>query len=1023
MSELIRVLYIDDNPADLELVCAALEKKHGGFKVTTAATRQQFETYLHQDTFDLVLSDFNILGYTGLEVLGEVQKYLPLLPVVLVTGTGSEEIAIEALKSGAADYVIKTSDHIKRLPYTLLSVLEGKRLQLETTQTQEKLLRSEERLKLALSGADLGMWDWNLVTGELAVDHRWVEMLGYRLGELEQNSALWQKLVHPDDLQRLGPPFHAHLKGETPLWDAERRLLHKSGDWIWIQVRAKVTERDAAGKPLRMTGTHLNISERKQAELELKLERDKLKSIFSRMVDGVYIINSEYELEYVNPVLANDFGYFEGKKCHKYLHDLDQVCSWCRSEEIERGKSIRWEWSSDRSDKTYDMISTPLQNADGSISRLEIFRDVTDKKLVEKEREKLVYDMRERVKELRCMHNVNEAIRSGETLANVLKKVTSLIPAGWQYPEITRCRIRFDEMEFVSQTFEDSSWSLTREIFVDGQFRGIIEVYYLEARPDSYAGVFLSEECDLLDSISRSLSEAIEHHLLMESQSHLYAAIEQASEVVVITDTAGVIEYVNPAFELVTGFSRKEALGQNPRVLKSDRHDDSFYRELWDTINRGKAWHGHFVNQKKDGSLYEEEATISPVFAKTGKITNFVAVKRDVTHERQLEKQLLQSQKLEAVGQLAGGVAHDFNNILQVMTGHTDFALRPDVTEEERIEDLDIVRESIDKAAALTRQLLAFSRRQVLEPSNLDPNELIDKLLKMIRRLIGEDISLQYDPCNDLCMVNADAGQLEQVIINLCVNARDAMDSGGLLKIKTEETEIGADFLEKRPWAKPGPYVLISVADSGFGMDEATLEQIFEPFFTTKPEGKGTGLGLATVYGIVKQHEGMIIAYSEPGKGSTFKVYLPKVGRVESIEEVEADMEVKGGDETILLAEDNDDVRKSISLILEEAGYQVITAVDGAEAIKIYEEKTDNIDLALLDVVMPEAGGREVHDRIREITPGAKVLFSSGYSEDAIHTRFVLDRDMELIRKPYNAKDLLQRLRQLLDEGGETADS
>ena len=387
------------------------------------------------------------------------------------------------------------------------------------------------------------------------------------------------------------------------------------------------------------------------------------------------------------------------------------------------------------------------------------------------------------------------------------------------------------------------------------------------------------------------------------------------------------------------------------------------------------------------------------------------------SEERQihLNDQLRQSQKMEAIGQLAGGIAHDFNNILQAIMGYAQL-LRP-LTDDhiELGEGLDEIYRCGERASSLTRQLLAFSRRQIMRPENLDLNVVVGNLQSMLKRVIGEHITLKWFPGSHLGMIHADISMMEQVIMNLCVNARDAMRDGGVLTLETQNVLIDDYYSSNNIWATPGRYVLLSVTDTGVGMSEEVKEHIFEPFFTTKPEGQGTGLGLSTVYGIVKQHDGMITAYSELGKGTTIKVYYPMTERRAVDVGNMIRPQVQGGNETILLAEDDPGVRALVVKILERAGYGVVVAKNGYEAVEVFQNHRERISLLLLDVVMPGMGGHEAYERIERIESGLPVIFTSGYSENAVHTDFVLHEGLKLLQKPYSPDALLVLVRQVLD--------
>jgi PAS domain S-box-containing protein len=509
------------------------------------------------------------------------------------------------------------------------------------------------------------------------------------------------------------------------------------------------------------------------------------------------------------------------------------------------------------------------------------------------------------------------------------------------------------------------------------------------------------------------INDVTERRRAEESLARLAAAVEQTADSIVITDAAAAIQYVNPAFERVSGYTRGEALGRNPRFLKSGKTDESVYREMWAALARGEVWVGNFVNKRKDGTFYEERVTVSPVRDDTGRVINYIAVKQDLTQQKQLEEQLRQSQKMEAVGRLAGGIAHDFNNLLTAINGYSDLALRRLQLEDPLRKSVEEIRKAGERAAALTRQLLAFSRKQVLQPRVVSLNDVVADMNKMLRRVIGEDVELVTALDERLGHVKADPCMLEQVVLNLCVNARDAMPHGGRLSVETRDTDLD-EFLARQLDVRSGPYVVLTVTDTGTGMDDETRERIFEPFFTTKGAGKGTGLGLSTVYGIVRQSGGGVRVRSEVGCGSTFEIYLPRVGTPpQEYASVRERLAPPSGAEKILLVEDDRLVRNVAREIVSAQGYEVLEAETQAEALGHCAANPD-IALLLTDVVMPQVNGKELAGHLTALLPSMCVLFMSGYAETVVHDG-VVEEGLNFIQKPFTPAALLWKLREVLD--------
>ena len=528
----------------------------------------------------------------------------------------------------------------------------------------------------------------------------------------------------------------------------------------------------------------------------------------------------------------------------------------------------------------------------------------------------------------------------------------------------------------------------------------------------------------LLPAVDRELREAKGRATLRATEASYGTLVEHAPVGIYRSTPDGKFLAVNSALVRLLGYgSADEVLQLNmgrdvyadpaerQRLLDRDTYTDREYDEVEATWKR------------KDGRLLTVQLSVRAVRGGSGQVEYYETFVRDVTEQRRLQTQLVQSQKMEAVGRLAGGIAHDFNNLLTVITTSCDLLLEDLAASDPKREDVDQVRKAADGAAALTRQLLAFSRQQVLAPQIVNLGDVVYGVEKMLRRVIGEDVDLVTVLGPDVGAVKADVGQLEQVLMNLAVNARDAMPTGGKLTIETANVEHDPDYAREQEAAPVSRFVMLAVSDTGTGMDEATKARIFEPFFTTKELGKGTGLGLATVYGIVRQSGGFIWVYSEPGLGTIFKIYLPQVDAVaEAGAAAAATGTSQRGTETVLLVEDAAAVRSVIHEALVRQGYTVLDAPNGAEALHIAASHPGPIHLLLTDVVMPGLSGRQLSDQLATVRPDTRVLYTSGYTDDAVVRHGVLESGIAYLQKPFTIDGLARKVREVLDREGQVSE-
>jgi PAS domain S-box-containing protein len=557
-------------------------------------------------------------------------------------------------------------------------------------------------------------------------------------------------------------------------------------------------------------------------------------------------------------------------------------------------------------------------------------------------------------------------------------------------------------------------------LVVEGRPIGALTVY------GSVVNAFGAIEVELLQHLVDDISFKLEvigreenRRAAEAERDRLAAVVEQAGESVVITDDDRRIIYTNPAFTRITGYDREEVLGRRTEFLGGETQSPESGAAMGEAIRGGKSWAGPTRGRRKGGPDSDMHMMINPRRDSSGAVVGSIIIGRDVSREQSLEAQLMQSQKLEAVGRLAGGIAHDFNNLLTAISGYAEILREELDAGDARAADVAEIQRAAARATQLTSQLLAFSRRQILSPKPLDPQSVVAEMAPMLGRLIGEDVEVVVKAEAGLGPVLADPSQLDQALLNLALNARDAMPTGGRLEIEAAEVDLDEAFASAHVGVSPGPYVVFRVRDTGIGMTPDVLGHAFEPFYTTKGPGKGTGLGLATVLGIVEQSNGYVDVESEPGRGTTFHLYLPKAVAPRSTAPVGPDPSAeRRGAGTILVVEDEGPVRALLCRILEKAGYSVLAAATGEQALELEAAHPERIDLLFTDVILPGMSGRQVADELKIRRPEVPVLYASGYNQETIAVRGVLEPGISYLAKPYTSEEVLGRLRELLGPGG-----
>ncbi len=785
--------------------------------------------------------------------------------------------------------------HIKGIRTAIQDITDRK-------QAEEALKESEKRFNLAMDASRDGVYEWDLETREIYYSPEWKRMLGYEPDELPDDFSIWEKLTRPEDVEKSWQIMKEVVAGKRERFEVEFQMQHKNGHWVHILSRSNIYK-DSNGKLARVVGTHVDITEQKQAEAE----REKSQALFKGLYDNMT----------------------SGSAVYKVIND---------------------------GSKGSDYITVEFNKKSLEIEG--------------KQREQVI----------------------GKTLLDLRPTIDDygLIPV----------------MRQVWETGSPAYYPI--KMYQDDIFSSYYENY-----------IFKIPSGEVVTIYNDVTHQKNQEKALKDKTEKLQAIFQAAQNIsFIITDARdpepAILEF-SPGAENIFGYQKEEIIGKPVSIIHTP-DDAARFPEAHQKMREGNVgFTGETTLIRKSGEPFTAMFSTYPLLDQNGNMYSALGVSIDITEMKRLETQLLQAQKLESVGRLAGGVAHDFNNMLGVIFGHTEMALEDADPAAPLYASLQAIHHAAERSAALTRQLLAFARKQTVAPKVIDINETVAGMLNMLRRLIGEDIDLLWHPGENLSPVKVDPAQIDQLLANLCVNARDAIAGVGKITIETVPVTFDEAYCAAHLGFVPGEYTLLALSDDGCGMDHETLGHIFEPFFTTKEQGKGTGLGLASVFGVVKQNKGFINVYSEPGQGTTFRIYLPKhTAKSAEMTGKAPDRPAEHGNETILLVEDEPAILKMTTMMLERLGYTVVGAATPGEAIRLAIDYQGRIDLLITDVVMPEMNGRDLAGNLLSHAPDLKRLFMSGYTANVIAHHGVLDPGVHFMQKPFSMQELAGKVREAI---------
>ncbi len=1007
----IKVLLVEDVQGDIRFICEKLkEAENVEFEITYAQKLSEALKLLETDAFDIILLDLGLPDSQGLDTFKRIQSNAPELPIVIIAGLNDTNIALKAIQEGAQDYILKNEMNTHLLERILWYSVERK-------QAKDKFVISERRFKLLYNSITEGVCIHKLVFNDAG------EAIDYRIIDVNPSYERILGLKRDDVLNKLASDIYG--TGEPPYLDIYTKVSITGEPFnfeAYFPPKKKHFSISAFSLGKDQFATVFDdITKYKLAEETILESESRYRTLVENSPLGIIQLDEEMRIIYENASLKEMFGIPKEETSKVMGMDIRAVPSAIEAgvvkelNKLPKGEKINVEFpfKSLYGKETFlELHGVPLFKDDTFAGAILILEDITERKRSErelKENQSFLNSIFESIQDGISVLDTDLTVRH---VNNVMKKwYEANLPL--EGKKCYECYHNRDEACDPCPSLRCIQSRQTEMNVVPGLPGSTVEWIELYSYP-----IIDSETGDVKGVVEfvRDITERVKADVAIKESEEKYRRLVEQSNDAIYLLYEDKFEIINQKFSKMFNVTSEEVKAPDFNFMNLVAPNSrEVIRERDRMRERGETPPSQysFTGLTKDGKEIELEASITEIPYKDG--VAYQGILRDVTEQKSLEAQFRQSQKMEAVGRLAGGVAHDFNNLLTVIGGNIQLAMMS-LSENDPLKDeLEQVYKASERAAKLTNQLLAFSRRQQLQLKVVDLNYLIVDMEKMLSRIIGEDIILNTFLADDLWKVKVDSGQFEQILVNLCINARDAMPDGGTLTIETMNIDLTNEYARTHPEVAPGPYVMVSVSDNGCGMTDEIKSQIFDPFFTTKSEGKGTGLGLSTVYGIVKQSGGFIYVYSEPGEGTTFKIYLPRTTeKIETINKKELPEEQLYGKETILVVEDDESVRNIAVRILKKYGYNVIEAENGGIGYLKCKKSKQPIDLIITDVIMPEMNGAEFITSVKEFWPKLKVLYMSGYTYNVIAKKGIIQSEVNFISKPFRPMAFLNKVKRVL---------